>query len=89
MKNGFKNVFYLAKVATGLQTAKHLKNRTKQDKSTKYRKIQDNFGFFSKYRKYRKYRTSGNPAVYSFFFLLIKTPLVTVRWKKVAVIAIK
>ena len=29
------------------------KNRTIQDKSTKYRKIQGNFLIFSKYRKYR------------------------------------
>ena len=36
-----------------------LKNRTIQDKSTKYTKIQDNFLIFP---KFRKYRTCGSPA---------------------------
>ena len=41
----------------------YLKNRTIQDKSTKYRKIQDNFLIFPKYRKYRKYRRNGSPDI--------------------------
>ena len=40
------------------------KNRTIQDKSTKYRKIQENSLIFPKLRKYRKHRTCGSPAIY-------------------------
>ena len=43
----------------------YLKNRTIQDKSTKYREIQDNFLIFPKYRKCRKYRTCGSLAIIS------------------------
>ena len=39
----------------------YLKNRTILGKSTKYRKIENNFLIFPKYRKYRR---SGSPATY-------------------------
>ena len=43
----------------------YLKNRTIQDKSTKYRKISDNFLIFPKYRKYRTCGSSEEKKMFS------------------------
>ena len=53
----------------------YLKNWTIQQKSTKYRKIQDNFLIFPKYRKYRKYRTCGSSVLGAFLTFVISIGL--------------